>query len=90
MKYNASWVAINDVQTSPLWLQRLAIGSSQDTTLPAQSITYKNYNEVPLGEFEITSYRYKLNLYVVGPSGSSTSGGSNSISLDYIKLTPAF
>ena len=90
MKYNASWVAINDVQTSPLWLQRLAIGSSQDTTLPVQSITYKNYNEVPLGEFEITSYRYKLNLYVVGPSGSSTTGGNNSISLDYIKLTPAF
>ncbi len=92
MKYIVSWVAVNDVQTSPLWSQRLAIGSTQDTTLPAQTIAYKNYDEVQLGEFELTSYRNsnKLSLYVVGPSGSSTSGGSNSISLDYIKLTPAF
>lgn len=90
MKYNASWVAVNDFQTSPLWLQRLAIGSLQDTTLPSQRIVNNNYSEVQLGQFELTSYRNRLNLFVIGPSGSSTTGGNNSISLDYIKLTPAF
>ncbi len=90
MRYNASWVAINDVQKTPLWTQRLAIGNLQDTTLPAQIVAYKNYNEVALGKFEVLSYRSKFSLYVIGPSGSSTTGGNNSISLDYIKLTPAF
>ena len=92
MRYDVSWVAVNDVQTSPLWAQRLAIGNLSDSTVMAMAdtIAYKNYNEVPLGQFQLGSYRKNLSLYVIGPSGSSTTGGKNSITLDYIKLTPAF
>jgi hypothetical protein len=90
MRYNVSWVAVNDVQTKPLWTQRLAIGNISDTTFIADTIAYKNYSEVPLGQFQLDSYRNRLNLFLIGTSSSSTSGGTNSISLDYIKLTPAF
>jgi hypothetical protein len=91
MRYNAFWVAVNDVQTTPLWNQRLAIDSinSATTNLPFVTVAYKNYNEVSLGQITITNYR-NLNLFVMGPTTASTSGGVNSISLDYIKLVPAF
>ncbi len=91
MRYNAFWVAVNDVQTTPLWQQRLAIDSSTNATVfPYITVAYKNYSEVPLGQFTINNYRSAFNMYVVGPSTSSTTGGNNSISLDYIKLVPAF
>jgi uncharacterized surface protein with fasciclin (FAS1) repeats len=91
MRYNAFWVAVNDVQTTPLWQQRLAIDSSTAaaTNLPFVTVAYKNYTEVSLGQISLTNFR-NLNLYVMGPTTSSTSGGSNSIVLDYIKLVPAF
>jgi uncharacterized surface protein with fasciclin (FAS1) repeats len=90
MRYNAYWVAVNDVQTTPLWQQRLGIDSTNNTTnLPYVTMTYKNYNEVSLGQFTINKFK-NVNLYVIGPTTSSTSGGSNSIVLDYIKLVPAF
>lgn len=90
MRYNAYWVAVNDVQTTPLWSQRLAIDSTTNTTnLPAVTMTYQNYGEVSLGQLNITNYR-NVNLYVMGPTTSSTTGGNNSIVLDYIKLVPAF
>ena len=90
MRYNASWVAVNDVQTKPLWTQRLAVGNLSDTTFKSDTIAYKNYDEVYLGQFQLDSYRSKINLFIIGPTGSSTSGGNNSITLDYLKLTPAF
>jgi uncharacterized surface protein with fasciclin (FAS1) repeats len=90
MKYNAYWVAVNDVQTTPLWSQRLGIDSTNNTTLlPAVQVAYKNYNEVSLGTFTNPTFK-NLNLYVIGPTSASSSGGSNSIVLDYIKLVPAF
>lgn len=91
MRYNAFWVAVNDVQTTPLWNQRLAIDSSNSATtnLPFVTVAYKNYGEVALGQLNITNYR-NINLYVMGPTTASTSGGVNSIALDYIKLVPAF
>lgn len=91
MRYNAFWVAVNDVQTTPLWNQRLAIDSttSAATNLPFVTVAYKNYSEVPLGQLNIANYR-NLNLYVMGPTTASTAGGVNSIVLDYIKLVPAF
>ena len=91
MRYNAFWVAVNDVQTTPLWNQRLAIDSSNSaaTNLPFVTVAYKNYSEVPLGQLNIANYR-NLNLFVMGPTTASTAGGVNSIVLDYIKLVPAF
>lgn len=93
MRYNVSWVAVNDVQTTPLWAQRFAIDSSSNPTMAAtftQTIAYQNYSEVPLGQITINNYRNTFNMYVLGPTTSSTVSGINSISLDYIRLTPAF
>ena len=93
MRYDAVWVAVNDVQVTPLWAQRLAIDSSSNPSMPAtftQTIAYKNYSEVPLGQFTINNYRSSFDMFVIGPNVSSTSGGSGSITLDYIKLIPAF
>lgn len=93
MRYNALWVSVNDVQTTPLWAQRLAIDSSNNPSMPAtftQTIAYQNYAEVALGQFTINNYRSSFNMFVLGPTTSSTTSGINSISLDYIKLVPAF
>jgi uncharacterized surface protein with fasciclin (FAS1) repeats len=88
MRYNAYWVVVNDVQTTPLWQQRLAVDNIT-SVLSTLTVQYQNYNEVSLGQFTISNFR-NLNLYVLGPTSASSSGGSNSISLDYIKLVPAF
>jgi len=93
MHYDVSWVAINDVQTSPLWAQRLAIDSSSNPSMPTsftKTIAYKDYSLVPLGQINLTNYRKNFDMFVIGPTTSSTVSGINSISLDYIKLTPAF
>jgi uncharacterized surface protein with fasciclin (FAS1) repeats len=89
MRYKAYWRAVNDVQTTPLWQQRLAIDSSKNVNFPYVTVDYRNYNEVYLGQFTVTGFR-NVNLYVVGPPTASSSGGNNSITLDYIKLVPAF
>ena len=90
MRYNAFWVAVNDVQTTPLWSQRLAIDSTTNVAnLPFVTVAYQNYTEVPLGQLSMANYR-NLNLFVMGPTTASSSGGNNSIVLDYIKLVPAF
>ena len=88
MRYNAYWVAVNDVQTTPLWQQRLGIDNTT-TTLPAVTVAYQNYSEVSLGQFTIANFK-NVDLFVLGPTGASSTGGANSITLDYIKLVPAF
>lgn len=93
MRYNAVWVAVNDVQTTPLWAQRLAIDSSSNPSMPAtftKTIAFRDYSEVALGQFNIATYRRAFDLFVIGPTTSSTVSGINSITLDYIKLVPAF
>ena len=90
MRYNAYWVAINDIQTTPLWTQRLAVDSTTTTgNFAYVTVAYKNYTEVSLGQITIPRFK-NINLYVVGANTSSSSGGGTSISLDYIKLVPAF
>jgi uncharacterized surface protein with fasciclin (FAS1) repeats len=90
MKYNAYWVAVNDVQTTPLWTQKLCVDSSNNpTTFPYVTVAYQNYSEVSLGQFTINNYR-DVRLFVVGANTSSNAGGSVSINVDYIKLVPAF
>ena len=90
MRYNAYWVAVNDLQTTPLWQQRLGIDSINNlTNLPYVTVAYKNYNEVSLGQITINNYR-NLNMYVIGPPVASNGGNIDAIVLDYIKLVPAF
>lgn len=94
MRYNASWIAVNDLQTTPLWQQRLATGAIRNDTvfatiLPAVTIAYNNYTEVPLGQFSFANYADR-DFFVYGPTTSSTTGNNNAITLDYIKLEPAF
>jgi uncharacterized surface protein with fasciclin (FAS1) repeats len=90
MRYDAYWVAVNDVQTTPLWTQRLAVDSTTTTgNFAYVTVPYQTYTEVSLGQITIPRYK-NVNLYVVGAATSSSSGGSVSIALDYIKLVPAF
>ena len=89
-KYNVSWVALNDVQTTPLWQQKLVMDSvSNPTSFPYVTVPYNRFAEVALGQWSSgTFYRSGMIMYVVGPTAASSTGGNNSISLDYIKLTP--
>jgi hypothetical protein len=90
MRYDAYWVAVNDVQTTPLWTQRLAVDSTTTAgNFAYVTVPYQTYTEVSLGQITIPRYK-NVNLYVVGAATSSSSGGSVSIALDYIKLVPAF
>jgi hypothetical protein len=90
MRYNAFWVAVNDVQTTPLWTQRLGVDSVTTAgNFPYITVANQNYTEVPLGQFTVPRYK-NLDLYLIGANTSSSSGGSVSIALDYIKLVPAF
>jgi hypothetical protein len=90
MRYDAYWVAVNDIQTTPLWTQRLAVDSTTTTgNFAYVTVPYQNYTEVSLGKITISRYK-NVDLYVVGANTSSTSGGSVSIAVDYIKLVPAF
>ena len=92
MKYNVYWVAINDYSSNPIWNQTFAIDSNYVPSPAAFTVPVarNNYNEVFLGQIEILSYRSKINMYVIGPNSTSTTSGNTSISLDYIKLVPAF
>jgi uncharacterized surface protein with fasciclin (FAS1) repeats len=90
MRYNAFWVAVNDVQTTPLWTQRLGVDSVTTAgNFPYITVANQNYNEVSLGQFTVPRYK-DLNLFLIGANSSSSSGGGVSVSLDYIKLVPAF
>ncbi|MEI6949731.1 fasciclin domain-containing protein [Paraflavisolibacter sp. H34] len=89
MSYNVYWVAVNDVQTTPLYTQRLAVDSATHPTPFSKQIQYQNYGEELLGKITLNNYR-TVPLYVVGPNSTSTTSGNTSITLDYIKLVPAF
>jgi uncharacterized surface protein with fasciclin (FAS1) repeats len=94
MRYNAFWVAVNDVQTTPLWQQRLAStyvrnDTAFSTFLNAVTIANNNYNEVLLGQFSYPNVTNR-DFRVYGPATSSTTSNNNAITLDYIKLVPAF
>jgi uncharacterized surface protein with fasciclin (FAS1) repeats len=99
MRYNAYWVAVNDLQSTPLWTQQLKGGyvinaSGSRTaymidTLPRVTIAYNNFNEVYLGQFSYTKYSAH-NYFVCGPTTASSTGNVDAITLDYIRLEPAF
>jgi len=98
MRYKAYWLALNDLQTgtasSPLWQQRLGNGYFRNDTafvsnFAAVSVAYNNFNEVYMGQFTFTSYGSQY-FFVTGPSVATTTGNTDAITLDYIRLEPAF
>lgn len=85
VKYRAYWVAVNDFQTAT-FNQLLGIGTPTSTLLPYTPVTANNYNEVLLGEFNITKYNPFLDIYLT--AANSTAVAVNPIVCDYIKLVP--
>lgn len=96
IKYNLYWVAVNDVQVTPLWQQKLSMAYLSGKTFSSvftsayQTVAYQNYNEVSLGQVSLTNYSNGWYFLVTGPTTASSTGGVNSISLDYIRLEPVF
>jgi len=96
VKYKVYWVAMNDVQTGNFPM-KIAFRSHLDTIpQPPSSVTYdfqfpyttvtpNNYNEVYLGEYTQNMYGL-MDIFLVG--NNTTTNGSNTIILDYIKLVP--
>ena len=97
MHYNAYWVAVNDLQSTPLWSQQLIAGHTISNTfyynstdaLTRITVNYLNYAEVPLGQFNFTTFGNR-DFCVFGPTTASSTGNVDAIVLDYIKLVPAF
>jgi uncharacterized surface protein with fasciclin (FAS1) repeats len=69
---------------SPLFQQRLAMGSQTATTFPYINVQHLNYNEVLLGEYTQTAYG-TLNMFLI-----AALTGANNLTLDYIRLEPQF
>jgi uncharacterized surface protein with fasciclin (FAS1) repeats len=86
IKYKVYWVAVNDFQTAT-FQQRLAMGDSTAVNFAYVTVPANNFNEVLLGEFTVNNFG-NLNLYLTG--ANSTANGTNSLTLDYIKLVPVF
>jgi uncharacterized surface protein with fasciclin (FAS1) repeats len=86
--YRVSIRAINDgggSTSTAAFPEQLNFNTLTSGTFPATSINYLNYSEVYLGTYVMPKYGY-LPMYVVG--NNSTAVATNSITLDYIKLTP--
>jgi len=93
MRYNAYWVAVNDVQPA-LYQQRFGYGVIRNDTafvsnFAPQTVAWSNYNEVYLGQFSFSSYTNQY-FFVTGPNVATSKGTTDVISLDYIRLEPAF
>lgn len=94
--YKVYWVAVNDTLTvnstvNPVTFnQRLAMGDFATNYLPStpaagMAVTSNNYNEVYLGDYTQSAYG-ALDMYLT--ANASTGNGTNSLTLDYIKLVP--
>jgi hypothetical protein len=86
-RYKAYWVALNDFQTGN-FNQKLGIGTPTSTTFNYTTVTPNNYNEVEIGEFEVSNYQSFLDIYLT--AANSTTASANPIVCDYIKLVPVF
>jgi hypothetical protein len=93
MRYNAYWVALNDIQPA-LWQQRFGYGVIRNDTafinnFAAQTVAYNNFNEVYLGQVSFNNFTSQY-FFVTGPTVATSTGNTDVISLDYIRLEPAF
>jgi uncharacterized surface protein with fasciclin (FAS1) repeats len=90
-KYKVYWVAVNNNRFTNPFKQRLAISSATNATFPYVTINPNVYDEVYLGEYEVTNYGSgNLMLYLVSDNVtiSSTNQNTNSLFLDYIRMEP--
>lgn len=92
LKYKAYWVAVNDNinGNTGTFKQLLGIGEFNNTSrLPYTVVVPENYNEVLLGEFTLTDFKPKLNVFLTSENNSSNDF-SNTMTLDYVRLVPVF
>jgi uncharacterized surface protein with fasciclin (FAS1) repeats len=88
VSYRVSIRAINDGGGSTsvaAFPEQITFNTLVANTFTPTSINYLNYSEVYLGTYTMPKYGY-LPIYAVG--ANATAVASNSITLDYIKLTP--
>ncbi len=88
--YRVTLRAINDgggSTSTSSFPEQLSFGSRFAATFPYTTINYLNYNEVYIGTYTVNKYGY-LPIYVIG--NNSTAKASNSVTVNYIKLTPIF
>jgi uncharacterized surface protein with fasciclin (FAS1) repeats len=88
MKYKAYWVALHDNINSNTgtYKQMVGIETPTDPRLKYITVSPNNYNEVYLGEFELTVYNPSLNVYLT--ADNATTSDANKITVDYIRLEP--
>jgi uncharacterized surface protein with fasciclin (FAS1) repeats len=86
-KYQVFWRAINDIQTV-VFQQRLRVGSANTPIAfyPYKDVLIRDYNEIFIGEFTLTTSGI-VPLDLIGANNNGTTG-TNTLSLDYIKLVP--
>ena len=88
MKYKAYWVALHDNinNNTGTFKQMLGIGTPTAPDLKYITVSPNDYNEVPLGEFELKVFNTSLNVYLT--ADNNTNSDLNKITVDYIRLEP--
>jgi len=81
--YNVYWRAIND--RAATFSQQLNFVTPLSGTFPYTLVPLLNYSETLLGTYTVTQYGSQL-MYLTG--ANSTTSGTNSLTLDYVKLVP--
>jgi hypothetical protein len=64
----------------------VGIETPTSTKLPYITVSHNNYNEVYLGEFEISVFTPVLNVYLTADNANTSD--ANKITVDYIRLEP--
>ncbi|MFT3827232.1 MAG: fasciclin domain-containing protein [Chitinophagaceae bacterium] len=91
VKYKVYWVVANNNRFTNTFSQRLAIGTSTNTTFAYSTISPNVYDELYLGEYTVSSYGSgNLSLYLISADIAPTTSNqsSNSLFLDYVRLEP--
>lgn len=88
MKYKAYWVALHDNinNSTATYKQMVGIETPTGTKLQYVTVSPNNYNEVYLGEFDLSVYNPTLNVYLTADNANTSD--ANKITVDYIRLEP--
>jgi len=81
--YNVYIRAINDTKT--VYNQQINFGTPYAGSLPYTTVALNNYAEVLLGTYTTSKYGYN-SMFLV--NANSTTSGSNSMTMDYVRLVP--
>ncbi|MEO6523399.1 MAG: fasciclin domain-containing protein [Mucilaginibacter sp.] len=83
VSYKVYWRAINDRAVA--FSQQLNFGTSTAATFPYTLVPLLNYSETLIGTYTVTQYGSQF-MFLTG--ANNTTSGTNSLSLDYVKLIP--